>query len=103
MLTHEQRQLIHEDFLKAIDLLGTTYRAYKQLINMDQSNRLDHMTNRDMALGKVKNCFKCIEKCVVSDNYFRLISGLPPAPYPEGQPNQTALEQNSPEYLMLLA
>ena len=61
------------------------------------------MTNQDMALGRVRNCFKCIETCVVSDNYFRSISGLPPAPYPEHQPSQTALEQNSPEYLMSLA
>ena len=103
MLTCEQRQLIHEDFIKATDFLGTTYRAYEQLINMDPSNRLDHMTNQDMALGKVRNCFKCIEMCVVSDNYFRSISGLPPAPYPECQPSQTTLEQNSPEYLMSLA
>ena len=56
-----------------------------------------------MALGKVSSCFKHIEMCAVSDNYFRLISGLPPAPYPECQPSQTTLEQNSPEYLMLLA
>ena len=77
MLTCEQRQLIHEDFVKATDFLGTTYRAYEQLINMDPSNRLDHMNNQDMALGKVRNCFKCIEMSVVSDNYFRLISGLP--------------------------
>ena len=39
----------------------------------------------------------------MSDNYFRVISGLPPAPYPEHQPSQMALEQNSPEYLMSLA
>ena len=70
---------------------------------MDPSNRLDHMTNWDMALGRVRNCFKCIEMCIVSDNYFRSISGLPPAPYPECQPSQTTLEQNSPEYLTLLA
>ena len=52
---------------------------------------------------RVRNCFKCIEMCVMSDNYFSSISGLPPAPYPECQPSQTTLEQNSPEYLMLLA
>ena len=69
---------------------------------MDPSNRLDLMTNWDMALGKVRNCFKGIDMCVVSDNYFRSISGLPPAPYPECQPSQTDLEQNSPEYLMSL-
>ena len=40
---------------------------------------------------------------MVSDNYFRLISGLPPAPYTEYQPSQAALEQNSPEYLTALA
>ena len=45
MLTCEQRQLIHEDFIKATDFLGTTYRAYEQLINVDPNNRLDHMTN----------------------------------------------------------
>ena len=45
MLTHEQRQKIHEDFVKVTDLLGTTYRAYEELINMDPSNRLEHMTN----------------------------------------------------------
>ena len=45
MLTHEQRQLIYDDFLKATDFLGTTYRAYDQLIIVDPSNRLDHMTN----------------------------------------------------------
>ena len=45
MLTHEQRQLIQEDFVEATDFLGTTYRAYEQLINTDPSNRLHHMTN----------------------------------------------------------
>ena len=103
MLTCEQRQLIHKDFVKATDFLGTTYKAYKQLINMDPSNRLDHMTNWGKALGSIRNCFKHIKTCIMSDNYFRLISGLPPAPYPECQPSQTALEQNSPEYLMSLA
>ena len=44
MLIHEQRQQIH-DFVKVTDFLGTTYRAYKQLINADPNNRLEHMTN----------------------------------------------------------
>ena len=78
MVTHEQRQLIHKDFVKATDFLSTTYRAYEQLINMDPSNRLDYMTNQDKALGRVRNCFKHIETCVISDNYFRLITCLPP-------------------------
>ena len=76
-----------------------TYKAYKELINADPNNRLEHMTNWDKALGKVRKCFKCIKTYVVSDNYFRLISGLPPAPYLQHQPSQTALEQNSLEYL----
>ena len=29
MLTHEQRQLIPDDFIKATEFLGTTYRAYE--------------------------------------------------------------------------
>ena len=99
MLTHEWRQLIHDDFVKATDFLGTTYRAYEQLIIADPSNRLDHITNWDKALGKVRNCFKCIETCIVSDNYFRSVTGLPPAPYPESQLTQSALERTSPEDL----
>ena len=58
------------------------------------------MTNQDNALGKVRNCFKCIETCVVLDNYFRSVTGLPPAPYPKSQPIQSALEQTSPEDFM---
>ena len=58
------------------------------------------MTNQDKALRKVRNCFKCIETCVVSDNYFRSVTGLSPAPYPESQPIQSALEWTSPEDLM---
>ena len=45
MLTHEQRQAIHNDFVKTTDFLGTMYRAYEDLINMDPNNRLEHMTN----------------------------------------------------------
>ena len=40
---------------------------------------------------------------MVSDNYFRSVSGLPPAPYPEQQPSQLALEQNSSDHLTNLA
>ena len=56
-----------------------------------------------MALGKVRDCFKCIETCIVLDNYFRSVTGLPPTPYPESQPIQSALEQTSPENLMSCA
>ena len=44
-----------------------------------------------------------METCVVSDNYFRSVTSLPPAPYPEGQPSHSALEWTSPEDLTLLA
>ena len=40
---------------------------------------------------------------MVSDNYFRSVSGLPPAPYLEQQPSQLALEQNSSDHLTTLA
>ena len=36
---------------------------------------------------------------MVSDNYFRSVSGLPPAPYPEQQLSLLALKQNSSDYL----
>ena len=103
MLTHEQRQLIHEDFVKATELLGTTYRAYEQLINAESKQQAGTYDQLRQGTGTDQEFFKCIETCVVSDNYFRSVSGLPPAPYPECQPIQSALEQNSPEYLMSLA
>ena len=40
---------------------------------------------------------------MVSDNYFRSVSGLPRAPYPEQQLSQLALKQNSSDYLTTLA
>ena len=36
----------------------------------------------------------------MSDNYFRSVTGLPPAPYPESQLIQSVLEWTSPEDLM---
>ena len=51
----------------------------------------------------VRKCFKCIETFMVSDNYFRLVSDLPPAPYLDQQLSQLTLEQNSPDYLTNLA
>ena len=49
------------------------------------------------------NTWRGLETYMILDNYFRSISGLPPAPYPECQPSQMALEQNSPDYLTSLA
>ena len=80
MLTHEQRQKIHEDVIKVTDFLGTTYRAYEELINTDPGNRLEHMTNLDKALGKVRKCFKCIEIYVISDIFRSSPCTLPGAP-----------------------
>ena len=68
----------------------------------DPVNHTIHLTNHDMDLDKVRICFKGLETYMILDNYFRSISGLPPAPYPECQPSQMALEQNSPYYLTLL-
>ena len=70
---------------------------------MDPTNRVEHIEAHDDILGKVRKCFKQIETYAVSDNYFRTISDMKPAPYPECQPSQSTLEQNSPEYLTSLA
>ena len=40
---------------------------------------------------------------MVSDNYFRSVSGLPPAPYPDQPPTQLALKQNNSDHLTKLA
>ena len=103
MLSLNDRHQVHLDFVTSVDFLGTIYRAYEDLITADPANWLGHMTNCDIILGKVRKGFKRLETFVISDNYFRSILGLPPALYPENQPSQSALEQNSSEYLTSLA
>ena len=69
----------------------------------DPANHITHLKSHDEDLERVRKCFKRLETFMVSDNYFRSVSGLPPAPYPEQQPSQLALKQNSSDYLTTLA
>ena len=103
MLSLNDRHQIHLDLVTATDFLGKTYRAYEDLIMADPANCHAHLANHDKDLERVRKCFRCIETFAISDNHYRSVSGLPPAPYPECQPSQAALEQNSPEYLTSLA
>ena len=69
----------------------------------DPANHHAHLANHDKDLERVRKCFRCIETFAISDNYYRSVLGLAPAPYPECQPSQAALESNNPEYLTSLA
>ena len=102
MLSLNNRHQIHLDFVTATDFLGKTYRAYEDLIMANPANHHAHMAKCDEDLERVRKCFRCVETFAISDNYYRSVSGLPPAPYPECQPSQAALKQNSPEYLTSL-
>ena len=103
MLSVNDRHQIHLDFVTATGFVGKTYRAYEGLIMADPANCHAHLANHDRDLERVRKCFRHIETFAISDNHYRSVSGLPPAPYPEHQPSQAALEQNSPEYLTSLA
>ena len=103
MLSLNNRHQIHLNLVTATDFLGKTYRAYEDLIMADPANHHAHLVNCDKDLERVRKCFRHVETFAISDNYYRSVSGLPPAPYPECQPSQAALEQNSPEYLTSLA
>ena len=103
MLSLQDCNKIHEDFIEATDFLGKMYQAHEDLIMADPANCITHLKSYDKDLERVRNCFKRLETFMVSDNYFRSVSGLPPAPYPEQQPSQLALEQNSSDYLTTLA
>ena len=48
---------IHNDFVKATDFLGTMYRAYKDLINTDPNNRLEHTSNQGKSIRKGQEMF----------------------------------------------
>ena len=50
------------------------------------ANHITHLKSCDEDLERVRKCFKRLETFIVSDNYFRSVSGLPHAPYPEQQP-----------------
>ena len=69
----------------------------------DPTNHHAHLASHDKDLERVRKCFRCIGTFSISDNHYRSVSGLPPAPYPECQPSQAALEQNTLEYLTSLA
>ena len=103
MLSLNDRHQIHLNFVTATDFLGKTYRAYEDLIMADPANCLAHLANPDRDLERVRKFFRHIETFAISDNYYRSVSDLPPAPYTECQPSQASLEQNTPEYLTSLA
>ena len=103
MLSLNDRNKVHLDFITSVDFPGTIYRAYEDIITVDPASQLGQMTNYDIILGKVRKGFKRLEMFVISDNYFRSISGLPPRLYPQNQPSQSVLELNSPEHITSLA
>ena len=102
MLSLNDRHQIHLELFTATDFLGRTYRAYEDLIMADPANCHAHLAKCDEDLERVRKCFRCIKTFAISDNHYRSVSALPPAPYPEHQPSQAALEQNNPEYLTSL-
>ena len=69
----------------------------------DPANHIAHLQSCDEDLERVRKCFKRLETFMVSDNYFRSVSGLAPAPYLEQPLSQLALEQNSSDHLTHLA
>ena len=79
------------------------YRAHEELIEADPANHIICLQNCDEDLEMVRKCFKLIETFMISDNYFRSVADLPPAPYPDQQLSQSTLEQNSPDHLTNLA
>ena len=91
------RHQIHLNLVTATDFLAKTYRAYEDLNMADPANHHAHLANCEKDLERVRKCFRCIETFAISDNHYRSVSGLSPAPYPECQPSQAALEQNTLE------
>ena len=103
VLSLQDHNQTHEDYIEATNFLGRLYRAHEELIGADPANHTIHLQNHDEDLEMVRKCFKHIETFMISDNYFRLVSDLPPAPYPDQQLSQLTLDQNSPDYLTTLA
>ena len=103
MLLLQDCNKIHEDLFEATDCLCKMYQAYEDLIVADPANHITHLKSHDEDLERVRKCFKRLDTFMVSDNHFRSVSGLSPAPYPEQQLSQLALKQDSSDYLTTLA
>ena len=103
VLTLQDHNRIHEDYIVATNFLGRLYRAHEDLIVADPANHITHLRSCDEDLERVRKCFKRLETFMVSDNYFRSVSGLPPAPYLDQPPTQLALEKNNSDHLTKLA
>ena len=103
VLSLQDRNQIHEDYIAATNFLGRLYRAHEDLIVADPANCIIHLQSCDKDLERVRKCFKRLETFMVSDNYFRSVSGLPPAPYPDQPLTQLALEQKNSDHLTKLA
>ena len=99
----QDRNQIHEDYIVATNFLGRLYQAHEDLVVADPANHITHLQSHDEVLERVRKCFKRLETFMVSDNYFRSVSGLPPAPYLDQPPTQLALEQNNSDHLTKLA
>ena len=76
MLSLQDCNKIHEDFIEATDILGKMYQAHEDLIMADPTNCIAHLKSHDEDLERVRKCFKRLETFMVSDNYFRSVSGL---------------------------
>ena len=103
VLSLQDRNWIHEDYIEATNFLGRLYRAHNELIVADPANCIICLQNRDEDLELVRKCFKRIKTFMISDNYFRSVADLPPAPYPDQQSSLSSLEQNSLDHLTNLA
>ena len=103
VLSLQDHNRIHEDYIVATNFLGRLYRAHEDLVVADPANCIAHLQSHDEDLERVRKCFKRLETFMVSDNYFRSVSGLPPAPYLDQPPTQLALKQNNSDHLTKLA
>ena len=61
MLLLNDSHQVHLDFITSVNFLGTIYRVYEDLIKANPANWLDHITNCDIILGKVRKGFKRLE------------------------------------------
>ena len=95
VLSLQDHNWIHEDYIAATSFLGRFYRAHEDLIVADPANCITHLQSHDEDLERVRKCFKRLETFMVSDNYFRSVPGLPPAPYLDQPLTQLALKQNN--------
>ena len=67
VLSLQDHNRIHKDYIAATNFLGRLYQAHEDLVMADPANHITHLWSHDKNLERVRKCFKRLETFMVSE------------------------------------